>query len=100
MELAGGVRLVGGGDSASGVFGMEFSQPPYQWETGAFQANINFAFKKSVFFGDFLIICLGSGITSSNSSPNKTQVCVHGAHSVVSPCTPTSEGDSKPKKIQ
>ena len=100
MELAGGLRLVGGGDSPSGVFGMEFSQPPYQWETGAFQANINFAFKKSVFFAEFLIICLGSGITSSNSSPNITQVCVYGAHSVVTPCTHKSVGDLKPKKIE
>ena len=74
-ELAGGVRLVGGGDNAAGVFGMDFSQPPYRWETGAFQANINFAFKKSVFFADFVIICLGSGVTSSNSSPYITQVC-------------------------
>ena len=74
-ELAGGVRLVGGGDHAAGVFGMDFSQPPYRWETGAFQANINFAFKKSVFFADFVIICLGSGVTSSNSSPYITQVC-------------------------
>ena len=92
MELAGGVRLVGGGDSPTGAFGMEFSQPPYQWETGAFQENINFAFKKSVFFADFLIICLGSGITSSNSSPNVTQVCIYGAHSVVSPCTSKKAG--------
>ena len=74
-ELAGGVRLVGGGDTAAGVFGMEFSQPPYRWETGAFQASIDFTFKKSVFFADFLILCLGTGITTSNSlASNITQV--------------------------
>ena len=67
MELAGGVRLVGGGDNAAGVFGMEFSQPPYRWETGAPQTNIDFTFKKSVFFADSLILCLGTGITTSNS---------------------------------
>ena len=53
---------------------MDFFQPPYQWETGAFQANIDLAFKKSVFFADFIIICLGSGITSANSSSHITQV--------------------------
>ena len=74
MELAGGVRLVGSGEYPTGVFGMDFSQPPYRWETGAFQASINFAFKKSVFFADFVTICLGSSITSFNSSPNTTQV--------------------------
>jgi len=42
--------LVGGGDNPTGVFAMDFFQPPYQWETSAFQANIDFAFKKSVFF--------------------------------------------------
>ena len=74
-ELAGGVRLVGGGDTAAGVFGMEFSQPPYRWETDAFQASIDFTFKKSVFFADFLILCLGTGITTSNSlASNITQV--------------------------
>lgn len=74
QTLAGGLRLVGGGDNPSGVFGMEFSQPPYQWKSGAFQANINFAFRKSVFFADFIIVCLGSDITVTNSSPNITQV--------------------------
>ena len=71
--------MVGGGDTAAGVFGMEFSQPPYSWKTGAFQANIDFTFKKSVFFADYAIICLGSGISTSNSLPtNITQV--HNIH--------------------
>lgn len=69
--------MVGGGDNPTGVFAMDFSQPPYQWKSGAFQANINFTFKKSVFFADFIIICLGSGITASNSSPNITQVMIN-----------------------
>ena len=66
--------MVGGGDYASGIFGMEFSQPPYRFPSGSFQLDINFSFKKSVFFADYVIICLGTGISSSNSSPNITQV--------------------------
>ena len=66
--------LIGGGDYGSGVFGMDFSQPPYRYPSGSFQLSIDFMFKKSVFFGDYVIICLGSGITSTNNSPNITQV--------------------------
>ncbi|KAL9951814.1 hypothetical protein ACROYT_G044546 [Oculina patagonica] len=73
MKLAGGVTLVGGGDYPTGVFGMEFSRPPYRFPDGSFQLDIDFAFKKSVFFSDYVIICLGSGITSSGSSPYITQ---------------------------
>lgn len=74
MELAGGLTLVGGGDYSSGMFGMDFSQPPYRFPDGAFQLDITFTFKKSVFFADYVIICLGKGITSTESSPNITQV--------------------------
>ena len=72
--LAGGLTLVGGGDYATGIFGMDFSQPAYRYPSGSFQLDINFKFKKSVFFADYVIICLGSGISSSNSSPHITQV--------------------------
>jgi len=72
--MAGGLTLVGGGDYSTGIFGMEFSQPPYRFPTGSFELDINFSFKKSVFFADYVIICLGTGITFSNSSPNITQV--------------------------
>lgn len=74
MKLAGGVTLVGGGDYPTGIFGMEFSQPPYRFPDGSFQLDIDFTFKKSVIFADYAFICLGSGITSSESSPNITQV--------------------------
>lgn len=73
-RLAGGVSLVGGGDYSAGIFGMEFSQPPYRFPEGSFQLDINFSFKKSVFFADYVMICLGTGITSSESSPYITQV--------------------------
>ena len=73
-QLAGGLTLVGGGDYESGIFGMDFTQPAYRFPSGSFQLDINFSFKKSVFFADYVIICLGTGINSSNSSPNITQV--------------------------
>ena len=73
-RLAGGLKLVGGGDYASGIFGMDFSQPAYRFPSGSFQLDITFSFKKSVFFAGHVIICLGTGISSSNSSPNITQV--------------------------
>ena len=66
--------MIGGGDYATGVFGMDFSQPSYQFPAGSFQLDITFEFKKSVFFTDFAVICLGSGITTTMSSPNITQV--------------------------
>ena len=66
--------MVGGGDYTTGIFGMDFSQPAYSFPFRSFQLDINFKFKKSVFFADYVIICLGTGITSSNSSPNITQV--------------------------
>ena len=73
-KLAGGVRLVGSGDYSTGMFSMEFSQPDYDWDDGAYQNNIEFTFKKSVFFADNLTICLGSGISSSGSNSHITQV--------------------------
>ncbi|XP_027049719.1 uncharacterized protein LOC113677156 [Pocillopora damicornis] len=72
-ELAGGLTLIGGGNYPTGVFGMDFSQPKYQFPAGSFQLDITFEFKKSVFFADFAVICLGSGITTTMSSPNITQ---------------------------
>ena len=75
QELAGGLTLVGGGDYSTGIFAMDFSQPPwYQWPAGSFQSGITFTFKKTVFFADFVMVCLGTGITATNSSPNITQV--------------------------
>ena len=73
-KLAGGVRLVGSGNYSTGMFSMEFSQPDYDWDDGAYQNNIEFTFKKSVFFADNLTICLGSGISSSGSNSHITQV--------------------------
>ncbi|XP_078352647.1 chondroitin sulfate ABC exolyase-like [Oculina patagonica] len=76
MELAGGLTLVGGGQYSSGMFGMDFSQPPYRFPNGAFQLDITFTFRKSVFFADYVIICLGKGITATESSPNITQTAL------------------------
>ena len=53
---------------------MDFSQPQYRFPYGALQLDITFTFKKSVFFADYVIICLGTGISSTNSDPHITQV--------------------------
>ena len=66
--------MVGSGDYSTGMFSMEFSQPDYDWDDGAYQNNIEFTFKKSVFFADNLTICLGSGISSSGSNSHITHV--------------------------
>ena len=68
------MTLVGGGECSTGVFAMDFSQPHYQFPSGASQLDIAFTFKKSVFFADHVFICLGSGITSVNCDPHITQV--------------------------
>ena len=66
--------MVGGGDHSTGMFAVEFAQPDYDWDDGAYQNNIEFTFKKSVFFAGNYVVCLGSGITSSGSSTHITQV--------------------------
>lgn len=101
--------MVGGGDYPTGIFGMEFSQPSYDYPSGSFQLDITFTFKKSVFFVDNIIICLGSGISSSNSATNITQVvndilfCVfffHHTHKLtVYALTFVQEGNEKGRRI-
>lgn len=74
-RLAGSVKLVGSGGNpvAVGAWGMDFSQPQYEFPEGSFQSDINFSFKKSVFFFDSYVICLGSNIRAENSCPYITQ---------------------------
>ena len=61
--LAGGLTFVGSSSLANGLFGMDFSQPKYK---KALLKNIDFMFKKSVFFFGNLLVCMGSGITVSD----------------------------------
>lgn len=77
-RLAGSVKLVGSGGNpvAVGAWGMDFSQPQYEFPNGSFQSDINFSFKKSVFFFDSYVICLGSNIRAENSCPYITQTAL------------------------
>ena len=73
--LAGGVSFYGtkrGAYYSNGVFGMDFEMPNYTAQRRSVLAGHSFTFKKSVFFFDNILVCLGSHIESS--VPNKTIV--------------------------
>lgn len=64
-KLAGGVSLIGLSDNplfANGVFGMNFEQPKYKPNLRNSFLKTRFKFKKSYFFYNDLIVCLGSDI--------------------------------------
>ena len=66
--LAGGVSFQGSRPTISesnGVFGMNFKQPKYK---NTFLDQIEFEFRKSVFFFDNLLVCLGSNIKVKKTS--------------------------------
>ena len=65
-DLAGGLTFKGTGSLENGIFGMDFKQPNYgltDW-----RGNIDLEFKKSVFFFENLLVCLGSHITAQNTN--------------------------------
>ena len=71
-KLVGGVVLVSKDPRrANGVFAMRFRQPRYN--SPSYKSSIEFLFRKSVFFYDDLIVCLGSDISADRSHPNRTQ---------------------------
>ena len=73
-NLVGGVTLVSkDAKLANGVFAMRFQQPRYDFPAQTFKSKIEFYFKKSVFFYNDLIVCLGSDINVEKSDPNRTQ---------------------------
>ena len=64
--LAGGLTYKGTGSLKNGIFGMDFEQPAYgltDW-----RRNIKFEFKKSVFFFENLLVCLGSRIKAQDTN--------------------------------
>ena len=64
QSLAGGLTFKGTSTLENGIFAMNFKQPTYgltDW-----RGNIDFKFKKSVFFFENLLVCLGSEIRASN----------------------------------
>ena len=71
--LAGGVSFYGtksGAGYANGVFGMAFQMPSYTTKESKVLAGHKFLFKKSVFFFDNVLVCLGSNIESDVPSKN------------------------------
>jgi hypothetical protein len=67
-KLAGGVTFSGKDpyESSNGAFGMDFEQPSYKLTANSPFENVDFKFKKSVFFEDDLLLCIGSRIETEN----------------------------------
>ena len=73
-SFAGGVSYKGTASLPSGVFGMDFHQPNYQFQEERHpHPSIKLHFKKSVFFYQNLVVCLGSNITIENGGDTKAQ---------------------------
>ena len=72
-RLAGGGTFKGTSTLKNGIFGMDFEQPKYDLEAGDWRNNIQFFFKKSVFFFENLLVCLGSNIKARGILPKVVQ---------------------------
>ena len=66
-SLAGGLTFKGTSTLKNGIFAMDFTQPNYGFKTTDWRLGIVFAFKKSVFFFENLLVCLGSNIAAGNT---------------------------------
>ena len=66
-NLAGGLTFKGTSTLKNGVFGMDFEQPTYALEDTDWRHSLTFEFKKSVFFFENLLVCLGSDISASST---------------------------------
>ena len=74
LSFAGGVAFRGTESLSSGAFGMDFHQPDYDFlDKNHPYPNIKLYFKKSVFFYQNLLVCLGSNIRLENGSAKKAQ---------------------------
>lgn len=66
-SYAGGVTFKGPEPFSDGVFGMDLHQPDYKFlHQSHSYPNIRLSFKKSVFFYQNLLVCLGSNISVQN----------------------------------
>ena len=65
-SLAGGLTFKGTSTLENGIFGMDFKQPNYGLKD--WRKDIKFKFKKTVFFFENLLVCLGSKVTASNTN--------------------------------
>lgn len=70
-SLAGGVTFKGTSILENGIFGMDFEQPKYFVQD--WRKDIKFYFKKSVFFFENLLVCLGSNIDAENTNGKAVQ---------------------------
>ena len=70
-QLAGGLTFKGSMTLKNGLFGMDFQQPDYGL-TG-WRNNIRLYFKKSVFFFENLLVCLGSNIVARDTNTKMVQ---------------------------
>ncbi|KAJ7379108.1 hypothetical protein OS493_017606 [Desmophyllum pertusum] len=74
LSSAGGVTYQGPDTLSSGVFGMDFHQPKYQFfDKSHPHPNIKLHFKKSVFLYQNVLVCLGSNIRIENGPGIKAQ---------------------------
>lgn len=74
LSSAGGVTFQGNEPFSSGVFGMDFHQPNYDFSSTSHpHRNIQLFFKKSVFFYQNLLVCLGSNIRLNNGPGRNAQ---------------------------
>ncbi|KAK3699083.1 hypothetical protein QZH41_000613 [Actinostola sp. cb2023] len=74
-KFAGGVSFIGstGGNPQNGAFGMAFKKPAYQMKKELKDTPLDkatFEFKKSYFFYNNLIVCVGSDIKLGNVNKN------------------------------
>ncbi|KAJ7321512.1 hypothetical protein OS493_034567 [Desmophyllum pertusum] len=72
-KLAGSLTFKGTMSLANGLFGMNFLQPDYGLASTDWRQNINFGFKKSVFFLENLLVCLGSNIVAQRTNRKVVQ---------------------------
>ncbi|KAJ7394062.1 hypothetical protein OS493_003735 [Desmophyllum pertusum] len=72
-KLAGSLTFEGTKSLKNGLFGMNFLQPEYGLASSDWRQNIDFRFKKSVFFFENLLVCLGSDIRAQHTSGRVAQ---------------------------
>ena len=76
QSSAGGVTFQGPETFSNGMFAMDFHQPDYDFLNKHAFANIKLYFKKSVFFYQNLLVCLGSNIRMINGPGKKVQTTI------------------------
>ena len=98
LSSAGGVTFQGKEPISNGVFGMDFHQPNYVFSnTSHPHRNIELFFKKSVFFYQNLLVCLGSNIRLNNGLGRNAQTALFQDKLVRGSSTFSIEVDGNPK---